>query len=418
MFGDLDVDPNLQVRQRLDHRLEDPRDRCGVALVDDLVERAPERHRRTFRRRRPSGPRRPVRWVARWRDDAGQQHSKAFDRKVDAGRYVAGVTTALAEGDYIDPAAGKVSFRDYAEKWRADQLHHRPATAAQAESRLRLWVYPVIGDQPMSTIRRSDVQRVVSLAAERNAPGTVEVIYAYTSAVFKAALLDRVVSSSPCVKIKLPERQRQRIVPLSTDQVGVIAGRVDARYRALVLVAAATGLRSGELRGLTVDRIAPALHLRTAVPAKRVTLRIDRQLAGIDSGEPVFAPAKTDAANRSVPVGASIAELLARHLAEHGPGNGGVVFSLTGGQPIDRSRAGHIWRAAADGMNLRPRSGWHDLRHHHASLLIAAGLSPRAVADRLGHKDAAETLTVYAHLWADDEDRAVDAAERAFAGVL
>jgi hypothetical protein len=60
-------------------------------------------------------------------------------------------------------------------------------------------------------------------------------------------------------------------------------------------------------------------------------------------------------------------------------------------------------------MNLRPRSGWHDLCHHHASLLIAAGLSPRAVADRLGHKDAAETLTVYAHLWVDDEDRAVEA---------
>ena len=92
-------------------------------------------------------------------------------------------------------------------------------------------------------------------------------------------------------------------------------------------------------RGSISDRIAPALNLRTAVPAKRVTLRIDRQLAGIDDeGEPVFAPAKTDAADRSVPVGASIAELLAQHLAEHGPGNGGVVFSLTGGQPIDRSR--------------------------------------------------------------------------------
>lgn len=176
------------------------------------------------------------------------------------------------------------------------------------------------------------------------------------------------------MKIKLPERQRPRIVPLTTDQIGVIAGRVDARYRALVLLAAATGLRSGELRGLTVDRITPALHVRTAVPARRVTLRIDRQLAGIDAdGEPVFAPVKTKAADRSVPVGASIARLLAEHLAEHGPGSGGVVFSVKGGLPVDRSRAGHIWRAAAGGLELRQRSGWHDLCHHHASLLIAAG---------------------------------------------
>ena len=99
------------------------------------------------------------RWVARWRDDAGAQRYKAFDRKVDATQWVANISADLHRGTYIDPAAGKVSFADYAEQWRADQLHHRPATAAQAESRLRLWVYPVIGDRPMSTIRRSDVQR-------------------------------------------------------------------------------------------------------------------------------------------------------------------------------------------------------------------------------------------------------------------
>jgi integrase len=55
--------------------------------------------------------------------------------------------------------------------------------------------------------------------------------------------------------------------------------------------------------------------------------------------------------------------------------------------------------------------GWHQLRHHHASLLIAAGLSPVAVAHRLGHKDATETLRTYGHLWADDDDRMVSASD-------
>lgn len=40
------------------------------------------------------------------------------------------------------------------------------------------------------------------------------------------------------------------------------------------------------------------------------------------------------------------------------------------------------------------------------------------MADRLGHEDVAETLRAYAHMWVDDEDRAVDAAEQAMAGVL
>ena len=80
--------------------------------------------------------------------------------------------------------------------------------------------------------------------------------------------------------------------------------------------------------------------------------------------------------------------------------------------------AAHIWRPAVARLNLRPRSGWHELRHYHASLLIADGRSPRAVADRLGHEDVAETLRTYSHLWVDDEERALAATEQALRGVI
>lgn len=364
------------------------------------------------------------RWQVRYRDDKGAQRKRNFPKRngKDPNECAAAFDAKMHEQvnthTYIDPDAGRITFREYAEQWRKDQLHHRPSTSAQAESRLRLWVYPELGDRPMSSIRRSDVQRVVTLAAVKLAPATVAVVYSYVASVFKAAVADRVIPSSPCVKVKLPEVQRGRVVPLTTEQVAVIAGRVDRRHRALVLLAAATGMRSGELRGLTVDRITPALHLRGDVQPQQAALRVDRQLAAVADREPVFAAVKTPAADRTVPVGASVARLLAEHLADYGPGNGGVVFHARGGLPIDRSRAGHIWRAAVDGLGLPERSGWHMLRHHHASLLIAAGLSPRAVADRLGHEDVAETLRTYSHLWPSDEERAVAATERALAGVL
>jgi integrase len=54
----------------------------------------------------------------------------------------------------------------------------------------------------------------------------------------------------------------------------------------------------------------------------------------------------------------------------------------------------------------------HDLRHHCASLLIAAGCSVTAVQHFLGHKNASETLDTYSHLWPDNEDKiraAIDA---------
>lgn len=48
------------------------------------------------------------------------------------------------------------------------------------------------------------------------------------------------------------------------------------RWRAMFVLAAATGMRPGELRGLTVDRITPALHVRSQVSPRVASLRIDR----------------------------------------------------------------------------------------------------------------------------------------------
>ena len=62
------------------------------------------------------------------------------------------------------------------------------------------------------------------------------------------------------------------------------------------------------------------------------------------------------------------------------------------------------------------RSGWHDLRHFYASVLIRAGISVKEVSARLGHKDATTTLRTYAHLWPNDDDRTRQAVEAVFSG--
>lgn len=56
-----------------------------------------------------------------------------------------------------------------------------------------------------------------------------------------------------------------------------------------------------------------------------------------------------------------------------------------------------------------PGLGMHMMRHTYASALISAGLSPRVVAERLGHANASLTLNTYSHLWPDDEDRTREA---------
>jgi hypothetical protein len=95
------------------------------------------------------------------------------------------VENALNSGTYVDEAQGRVLFGDYAEQWRAVQVH-RPGTEISVEQQLRLHVYPVIGHRRMKDIRTTEIQALVrrlDLSAS-----TVEVVYGRVAAIFRAAV--------------------------------------------------------------------------------------------------------------------------------------------------------------------------------------------------------------------------------------
>ena len=60
---------------------------------------------------------------ARWIDPAGKERSKSFARKLDAGRHLVAVEDAKYRGSYVDPAAGKLSFGEQAERWYKTTAH-------------------------------------------------------------------------------------------------------------------------------------------------------------------------------------------------------------------------------------------------------------------------------------------------------
>ena len=72
------------------------------------------------------------------------------------------------------------------------------------------------------------------------------------------------------------------------------------------------------------------------------------------------------------------------------------------GRPVPRAMAAKYMRNAVAGAGVE--ATWHDLRHHHASVLLSAGVSPAMVAERLGH-DVKTLLNTYAHVIRADEDR-------------
>ena len=165
----------------------------------------------------------------------------------------------------------------------------------------------------------------------------------------------------------------------------------------MVLTAAYTGLRFGELAVLRIERL----------DTLRKTVRVEENLAEV-RGEFLFKPPKSDASRRTVSVPSFVVEELAQHLAIHADGTG-QMFSAASGGPIRRTNfRRRIWLPAVRASVGEPCT-FHDLRHTHAALLIAQGEHPKVIQERLGHAPIKTTLDTYGHLF-DGLDEA--AAER------
>jgi integrase len=236
-------------------------------------------------------------------------------------------------------------------------------------------------------VRRSDVQAWT--AGLGLAPTTVQQALRLLSSIFRAAVHDRLVRGNPCDGVRLARREGSLLTAPTIGEVQALAGGIVAPLRAAVLVAAMTGVRQGELFGLTEDRV--RWLDRTVV--------IDRQLL-TDRGGVRLGPCKTTRSVRSIPATDGVLELLAEQVRVYGLGPDGLVFH----------EGGRAWRrhAAAKEMRAAGGSGWHGLRHHCASVLIAQGLSVTAVAAVLGDSPAV-TLSTYSHWW-PSEDEAIRAA--------
>ncbi len=324
------------------------------------------------------------RYRARYRTEDGREHSKTFDRKRDAERYLDEINSQLHRGEWISPDDRRTTLADYAGRW-VELQQWRPQSRDRQASLLALHVLPTFGDRRLGSIRPSEVR--AWMAGLPSAP-TANASLRLLSSILKAATHDRLIPHSPCDGVKALAQEPTLGRPLTVAQVEALAEQIEAPLAGAVRVAAMTGLRQGELFGLTEDRVR---WLERSIV-------VDRQLVSVTGGTR-FGPPKTARSKRTVPVPDAVLEHLSEQIRTYGPGADGLVFHQNGA-PWTRSRAGaRIARAGGE---------WHQLRHHCASVLIAQGLPVTAVAAVLGHSPQ-ECLRTYA-AWFPSEDEAIRGA--------
>jgi integrase len=241
-------------------------------------------------------------------------------------------------------------------------------------------------------------QWIANLDDQGYAPATIRKAYQLLSAAVEDGLLPR----SPARGVTLPRMERPEMHYLTAAQVAEVAAAIAPRYEVLVLTAAYTGLRFGELAALRVNRL----------DMLKRSLRVVENLSEIQ-GHFAVGPVKSKASRRTVTMPSFLVERLASHITAY-PEDSGVVFGAPEGGPIRRTnfRRRHwlpaVRSTVGDGVRF------HDLRHTHAALLIAEGIHPKVIQERLGHASIRTTLDTYGHLFEGLDGEAADALDNAF----
>ncbi|ADL48869.1 tyrosine-type recombinase/integrase [Micromonospora tulbaghiae] len=342
-----------------------------------------------------------VTYLARWRDDAHRQRKRSFTRKVDADRFLAQVEADIVRGQYVDPS-DKTTVVEYARRWAAGRAH-RPTTARRVSSLIETHIAATpLGSRRLAAVVPSEVQAWAADRGKVLSPSTLRNLVGLLRSVYAAAVLDRLVGRSPVVRVSLPSAHRERVVPLTVDQVRKLADAIPARNRAMVLTQAGLGLRLGELLALRVQDVDFAARL----------VRIEWQFAPQSKVRTV---PKTPRSRRTVPLPQVVADALRAHMAQFPPADDGTLFTTRFAGPYRHDYYGSIiFGAAVQKAGLPESITTHDLRHHYASVLLMQGESVITVAERLGHENATLVLSTYGHLMPDSEERTRRAVDEAW----
>jgi integrase len=327
-------------------------------------------------------------WQARWRDPAGAQRSKNFDRRVDAERHLTTIEARKLAGTYVDPRAGKLKLGDFAEQTTLGWLNRRDSTKARDDSYLNSLILPNFAKVSLGTVHPTDIQQwVAQLDTDGYAPATIRKAYQLLDRIFSDAVQAGLIIRSPCHNITLPRVEGSEMRFLSPDEIGHLADTIEPRYRAMVLTAAYTGCRFGEITALDLDHYDPDRRL----------IQIERSLSEV-RGHLHFSEPKTPAARRAITLPTWLPAAIKEHLSTYPASQDGLIFTAPEGGPIRRNTFRSRFWLPAVASSVGPPLRFHDLRHSHVALLIQQGTHPSIIAARLGHTSVKTVLDVYGHL--------------------
>ena len=360
------------------------------------------------------------RWRAAltWTDDDGKRHRRIVSGKTQAeARRKLGALRADLERGLAPVQTGTLAA--FLAGWlQRERQRIRPATWRGRAHHVSRYLLPALGPVALDKLTPAHVERMTAdLVASGLAPRTAAHARVTLRRALSDAVRDGLVHRNVAALARPPRVTRRTIEPgrdyLEAAQLRrLLAVAAEYRVGALVTVAATTGLRRGELLGLSWDDIDWTAG----------TLTVRRTMARAWAGGYELSAPKTGRSRRAVNLAAVTVNALRREQREQAAERdaagtawqdiAGLVFTDAIGRPMGAEAAYRAFRDLLTAADL-PMIPFHGLRHSAATALLSAGVPLRVVSDLLGHSGIAITADYYAHVERDLRRDAADAMDRA-----
>ncbi|MFF0066801.1 tyrosine-type recombinase/integrase [Streptomyces sp. NPDC005279] len=329
------------------------------------------------------------RWTASYLGPDGQEFraSETFETKKDAEVWLSQIEADLSRGNWQDPDAGAVNFKEYALQW-VDERGLSATTDELYRRLLRLHLLPTFESLDLDEITAPRVRtwRADRLAST-GAATTVAKAYRLLKAIMETAVDDELIRRNPCrIRGAGKESAAERQIA-TVDQVDALANALGPRWRLMVYLGAYGPMRpeeQAELRRKDVDLDAMTIRVRMAAPE----LATGRRAPG---------DTKSEAGKRLVVLPAFLRTDLRRHLdwyAEKGPD--GLLFVGEKGAPFRRTSFGRKWRKARALVGMPDGFRFYDLRHTGHTMATRSGATLKDTMVRAGQSSEKAAL-IYQH---------------------
>jgi integrase len=383
-------------------------------------------------------------YQVKWRLGGGRGapwQSESFEDEESAAVFKAAVDEAgqqwppgwVKGQGYIVQAEPTSDERYRFRTWALDCVAHRTGieenTRKAYRQELADWIFPTFGECDVRSVehfsKRTVAAWVIKLETtivpktqRKMSPKTIRNLHGLLSSILKEAVEHEppLRTSNPCNATSLPDADDEtedEMCFLTPDEVAVLlTGFTFDKDRRLAVIKYGTGLRYSEITALQPQDIIDR-H------GRRPRLRVQRAWKKDGQGGYYLGKPKSKKSRRTI----RISQTVLAALVEQGLGTlaeDELLFTGTErNQRLHYSTFGDRWatavkRARAAGLQKRPTP--HDLRHSHASALIAAGQPLTYIQRRLGHESIQTTSDRYGHLLPELDDDAMTAIETALAG--